>query len=75
MLAVLAEGVLDLGLFEHGVDAAQPIGGRVGHRANSAQRVVKISDRFAVCPASLRFLAGQNGVVDRFFSVVAEAEM
>ena len=71
---VLPQCEFNLGLFQHGVDAAQPIGIAVGQSIEPAQRVVEIGHRFAVGPAPLNF-GGQNGVVDGLFGVVAAAEM
>jgi hypothetical protein len=43
VLSVSSERVFDLGLFEHGIHTAQPVRPGVGHRIESAQRVIEIS--------------------------------
>ena len=75
VLGVLPEGEFDLGLLDHRVDAAQPVGFRVGQQVEAAERVVEIAQRLAVGPAALRFFRCQNRIIDRLLGLVAAAEM
>ena len=50
---VLAEGEFDLGLFEHGVCAAQSVYFGVRKQFEAMQPVVEIGERFRVRPTSL----------------------
>ena len=64
VFGVLAQGKFDLGLLQHGVNTAQPVGGIIGQRVEAAQCIVEIRQRFVVTPAALRFLGRQDRVID-----------
>ena len=59
MFGVSPKRELDFGLFEHGIDAAQPVRPRVRHRVEAAERIVEIGQRLAVGPAALRLFRSQ----------------
>ena len=71
VLGMPAEGELDLGLLDDGVDTAQPVGLGVGQQVEAVERVVEIGQRLAVGPAALRFLGGQDRAIDGLFRFVA----
>jgi hypothetical protein len=75
VFGLLAERELDLGLLYHGIDTAQAIGLCVRHRLEAVQRILKVRQRLAVCPTTLRFLGGKDGVIDRFFDLVAATKV
>ena len=75
MLGVLTESEFDLGLFEHGINAAQPVGFGVGQQVEAVKSAIEISQRLVVRPAALRFFGCQDRVIDGFFRLVAAAEM
>ena len=66
VFGVASKGKLDLGLFDHGIDTAQPVRLGVRHNVEAMQRIAEIRQRFAVGPAALRFLGGLDGVIDHF---------
>ena len=69
------ERELDLCLFDHGVDAAQPVRLRVGHRVEAVERVVEIGQGLTVGPAALRFFRRQYRVVDGLLGLVAATKV
>ena len=73
VLGMLAEREFDLGLFDHGVDTAQPVRSGFGQQVKSVQRVIEVSQRLGVGPAALRFLSGQDRVIDRLLRLVVAA--
>jgi hypothetical protein len=75
VFGLLAERKLDLALLYHGIDTAQAIGPGVRHRVEAVQRILKVRQRLAVCPATLRFLGGTDGVIDRFFGLAATTKV
>src|SRR5882672_2506953 len=72
---VSTERKLYLGLFEHGVDAAQPIRLRVRHRIEAVERIAEIGQRLVVGPTALSFFRRQYRVIDGLLSLVAPAEV
>lgn len=75
MFGLSSEREFDLGLFDHGIDAAQPIGRDVGHCIEPAQRILKVRQRLAVGPTALGFLGCKDRAIYRLFGVIAAAEM
>src|SRR5215831_14898279 len=66
---------LELSLFEHGVDTAQPVHPSVRHCVEAAERVIEIGQRLVNGPQTLRFLSGQYRVIDCLLSMVVMAKM
>src|SRR5258708_5782992 len=75
LLRVLAEREFDFGLLDNGVDAAQPVGFRIGQQIEAVEGIVEVSQRLAVGPAALRLLSRQDRVVNRLFRLVAAPEV
>ncbi len=75
MIGVLSQRILDLGLFEHGVDAAQSVRLRVGHPIKAVERVVEIGQALVVGPMTLSFFRGQDRIIHGLLGLVAPTKV
>src|SRR5262249_17396167 len=60
VLCVPAQGELDLGLLQDGVNTAQPVRLSVGHRLEALERGIEMGQCHGIGPAPLRLLSSQD---------------